>query len=300
MTTTALITGAATGIGNLTAQALARAGCTVYATMRGVRGRNRERAQGLQQAVAGAAGDPHGTLRVIELDVQDEQSVTAAVQTVIDESGQLDVVVHNAGHLAVGYAEAFTADEIDWLFDVNVLGAHRVNRAVLPHMRARHDGYLIYIGSTTSVVMPPFMAPYVATKAAFDTLARTTAYEIGRFGIETTILMPGPFTSGTSHFPDASRPHDTETAAAYAELDKLVDENEDATSGLFDPAVRADPAAVADEVVRLVSLPRGSRPLRPVVDFTRSGVEDVNEVNEHAQAEYLERMGFGQLLQAAV
>src|SRR4051812_19221719 len=108
MTTTALITGAATGIGNLAARALAREGCTVYATMRGVRGRNRERAEELQRSVAGATGDSHGALRVIELDVQDDRSVKAAVQTVIDESGHIDVVVHNAGHLAVGYAEAFT------------------------------------------------------------------------------------------------------------------------------------------------------------------------------------------------
>jgi NAD(P)-dependent dehydrogenase (short-subunit alcohol dehydrogenase family) len=264
--------------------------------MRGVQGRNRDRAEALQQAVAGSDGD----LRVIELDVQDDASVTAAVQTVIKESDRIDVVVHNAGHLAVGYAEAFTAEEIDRLFDVNVLGAHRLNRAVLPHLRSRRDGYLIYIGSTTSVVMPPFMAPYVATKAAFDALARTTAYEVGRFGIETTILMPGPFTSGTSHFPDAGRPHDTATSAAYAALDPLVERNEEATSGLFDPAVEADPAAVADEVVRLVAMPRGSRPLRPVVDFTESGVEEVNKVNERAQAEYLERMGFGELLQVAV
>ena len=106
--------------------------------------------------------------------------------------------------MALGYVEAFTAEEIAQLIDVNVLGVQRVNRAALPHFRGRREGTLIYVGSTTTVVVPPFLGPYVASKFAFDALAQTTAYEVGQFGIETTIVMPGAFTSGTEHFPNAS------------------------------------------------------------------------------------------------
>jgi NAD(P)-dependent dehydrogenase (short-subunit alcohol dehydrogenase family) len=162
---TILITGAATGIGRLTAIALARVGHTVYATMRDPQGRSAARAESLRAETAGC------DLRVLDLDVQSQGSANAAVQTVIDQTGGLDVVVHNAAHLVVGYTEAFTAEDIAHLFDVNVLGAQRVNRAALPYLRARRAGTLLYIGSTTTVVVPPFIGPYIASKFAFDALA---------------------------------------------------------------------------------------------------------------------------------
>lgn len=295
MTATVLITGSSTGIGNLTARALAAAGHAVYASLRDFDGKNAARAREL----ADFAGSRGLHLKTLELDVQSQASADAAVKAVLDDAGRLDVVVHNAGHLAVGYAEAFTAEEVAHLFDVNVLGTQRVNRAALPHMRERRAGLLVYVGSTTSVCLPPFLAPYVATKAAGDALAATTAYEVGRFGIETTIVMPGPFTSGTDHFPNASHASDQAVTAAYAALDPLVARNEDATTGLFTPGVDADPQAVADEIVRVLALPEGARPRRTVVDFSRGGADVANAVLEATQRDYLTRMGFAELLHAA-
>ncbi len=141
-----LITGAGTGIGNLTARALASAGHTVYASMRDPAGRNAARASELIDTARREGVD----LRVVELDVQSQDSADAAVKTVLDEAGQLDVVVQNAGHLVVGYTEAFTAEDIARLFDVNVLGLQRVNRAVLPHMRRRRTGTLLYVAHPRS------------------------------------------------------------------------------------------------------------------------------------------------------
>jgi NAD(P)-dependent dehydrogenase (short-subunit alcohol dehydrogenase family) len=207
------------------------------------------------------------------------------------------VVVHNAGHLAVGYVEAFTAEDIAHLFDVNAFGAQRVNRAALPHLRERGEGTLVYVGSTTTVVVPPFLGPYVASKFAFDALAQVTAYDVSQFGIETTIVMPGAFTEGTEHFPHASRASDTETGAAYSALDPLVARNEAATASLVEPGVEADPVAVADEITRVLRLPVGQKPLRTVVDFTQSHVEVVTDAARRAQESFLTRMGFGQLLQ---
>jgi NAD(P)-dependent dehydrogenase (short-subunit alcohol dehydrogenase family) len=292
MSSVVLITGAATGIGNLTARALAAAGHTVYASMRNIEGRNAGNANELLELGRRDGLD----LRVVELDVQSESSAAAAVATVLAEAGQLDTVVHNAGHLYVGYVEAFTPDDIQRLFDVNAIGIQRVNRAVLPHMRERRSGTLLYVGSTTSVVVPPFLGPYVASKFAADALAQVTSYEVGQFGIETTIVMPGPFTQGTEHFPHASHAADEDRTRAYAALDPLVARNEEATSNLFPPGVDAHPRAVAEEITRVLALPAGTRPLRTVVDFTDAGVEKVNEVMHRAQEEFITRLGFGELL----
>jgi NAD(P)-dependent dehydrogenase (short-subunit alcohol dehydrogenase family) len=292
MSSTVLITGAATGIGNLTARALATAGHTVYASMRDPNGHNAGHASDLLDFGQRAKGD----VRVVELDVRSQTSADKAVLTILDEAGELDTVVHNAGHLFVGYVEAFTAEDIASLFDVNALGIQRVNRAVLPHLRARRRGTLIYVGSTTTVVVPPFLGPYVASKFAFDALAQVTAYEVGQFGIETTIVMPGPFTKGTEHFPNASHASDATVTRDYAPLDAMVARNEEATSNLFRPDVDADPEAVADEITRVLALPAGTRPFRTVVDFTDAGVEEVNQAAWRAQENYLTRMGFGDLL----
>ncbi|MFG3203865.1 SDR family oxidoreductase [Streptomyces sp. NPDC048192] len=292
MTSVVLITGAATGIGNLTARALAAAGHTVYASMRDIHGRNSGRADELLELGRSEGQD----IRVVELDVQSDSSADAAVATVLDEAGRLDTVVHNAGHLYVGYVEAFTPEDIHRLLDINAVGIQRVNRAALPHMRSRRSGTLVYVGSTTSVVVPPFLGPYVASKFAADALAQVTAYEVGQFGIETTIVMPGPFTQGTEHFPNAGHAGDGERTRAYAELDPLVARNEQATEGLFPPGVDAHPRAVAEEITRVLALPPGTRPFRTVVDFSQAGVDEVNEVLRRAQEDFVTRLGFGELL----
>ncbi len=291
-----LVTGAATGIGQLSAHSLAEAGHIVYASMRDIAGRNAARARKELDYAQSHRVD----LRIVELDVTSQESANQAIQTILAEQGHLDVVLHNAGHLVVGYVEAFTAEEIDRLFNTNALGVVRVNRAVLPHLRERGAGLLLYTGSTTSVVVPPFLGPYVASKMAMDGLAQTTAYEVSQFGIETCIVMPGPFTQGTEHFPDATRPADTATSAAYARLDGMVARNEEATSSLFTPGVDANPQAVADEFTRIVGLPAGTRPFRSVVDFSNADVETGNALLWKLQEAFLTRMGFANLLHPVI
>ncbi|GAA0466770.1 SDR family oxidoreductase [Streptomyces olivaceiscleroticus] len=289
---TVLITGAGTGIGNLTARALARAGHRVYASMRDTATDHAEKLRRL-------ATDERIDLRPIVLDVQSEESIQQAIDAILTETGVLDVVVQNAGHLATGYVEAFTAEDIAHLFDINVLGAQRVNRAVLPHFRARRSGTLLYVGSTSVLDVPPFLGPYVASKAAFDVMAQATRYEVAPLGIESVIVMPGPFTRGTNHFPNASRASDSAVTQGYAELEPFVARNLQATNSLFPEGVDPDPVAVADEITRVLALPYGTRPFRTVVDFTRFSVDDINELSTSHIRRAMHHMGYEQLLTVA-
>lgn len=145
--------------------------------------------------------------------------------------------------------------------------------------------------------MPPFLGPYVASKFAFDALAHTTAYEVSQFGVETTIVMPGAFTKGTEHFPNASLASDVAVTRAYSALDPMVARNKEATEGLFPPAVDADPVAVAQEIARVLALPVGEKPFRSVVDFTKTGVEEVNAAARRHRERFVSGLGFAELLE---
>jgi NAD(P)-dependent dehydrogenase (short-subunit alcohol dehydrogenase family) len=286
-----LVTGASSGIGKLSALALASAGHTVYASMRGVTGKNAARARELRDWSFARGLD----LRVVELDVLSQASADAAVATVMAEQGRLDVVMHNAGHLVVGPAEAYTPEEITAVFDSNVLGAQRVNRAALPVLRQQQRGLLLWIGSTTTRGgFPPFLGPYAAAKAAMDSLAVSMSWELARFNIETSIVVPGAFTSGTEHFANAGQPGDGERASAYARYAGLMDQIGARLTALMPPD--ADPQAVADEIVRIVGLPHGERPFRSVVDFMDDGAAAVTEVAERAREDFAKRIGIADLL----
>jgi NAD(P)-dependent dehydrogenase (short-subunit alcohol dehydrogenase family) len=207
-----LVTGASSGFGLITAQSLAQAGHTVYASMRETEGRNAPQVA----AIAAWAAEQKADLRTVELDVQSEASAQAGVAAVIADTGRLDVIVHNAGHMVFGPAEAFTPDQYIQQYDVNVLGAQRVNRAALPHLRGQGRGLLVWVGSSsTRGGTPPFLAPYFAAKAAMDALAVSYSTELALWGIETTIMVSGAFTKGTNHFAHSGVPADKDRAAEY-------------------------------------------------------------------------------------
>jgi NAD(P)-dependent dehydrogenase (short-subunit alcohol dehydrogenase family) len=212
VTSTIVVTGASSGFGAMTVPALADAGHTVYAGMRGTTGRNESAAAD----AARHAGEHAVDLRVVELDVSDQASVDAAVARIVEETGRLDVVVHNAGHMVLGPTEAFTPEQLAAVYDTDVLSTQRVNRAALPHLRAQGDGLLVWVGSSsTRGGTPPYLAAYFAAKAAEDSLAVSYAAELACFGIETTIVVPGSFTTGTNHFANAGSAGDTAVAEAY-------------------------------------------------------------------------------------
>jgi len=288
-----LVTGASSGFGRLTVEALGRAGHTVYASMRDVAGRNAGNAAGLA-AIAGS------DIRPVELDVQAEASADAAVAAIIAESGRIDVLIHNAGHMMFGPAEAFTADQFAQQYDVNVLGTQRVNRAVLPHMRAAREGLLVWVSSSSSAGgTPPWLSPYFAAKAAMDALAVQYARELARWGIETSIIVPGAFTRGTNHFANSGRPADEARAAEYeaGPYRGFGEQVEHAFAEIVPDD--ADPAGVADEIVGLVGLPFGKRPFRLHYDPTGDGADVGFTVLDRLRAEMLHRVGLSDLLHPA-
>jgi NAD(P)-dependent dehydrogenase (short-subunit alcohol dehydrogenase family) len=289
----ALVTGASSGFGRLAAQALALAGPTVYASMRDTGGRN----AGAAAEMTALAGSRRMRLRPIELDVQSQASVDAAVARTIAEAGRLDVVVHNAGHMAFGPAEAFTPEQFAQLFDVNVLSTQRVNRAVLPHMRGQGEGLLVWVSSSSSAGgTPPYLAPYFAAKAAMDALAVQYAREVARYGIETSIVVPGAFTHGTNHFAHASAPADAARAAEYetGPYAGFGNEIQQAFAAIVPPG--ADVSRVAEAIVDVVGRPFGGRPFRVHVDPAQDGADVGFAVLDRLRAEMLHRVGFGDLL----
>ena len=164
----AIVTGSATGIGYETAIHLAKNGFYTY-----------------------AAKSQNLPLRVIQLDVTDDISITKAIGTVINESGKVDVLVNNAGYGLVGSIEDMSIEELKAQYETNVFGVFRVTKEVLPHMRKQHGGSIINISSIAGRIALPLYSAYVSTKFAIEGLSESMAYELEPFGIKVAIIEPG-------------------------------------------------------------------------------------------------------------
>jgi NAD(P)-dependent dehydrogenase (short-subunit alcohol dehydrogenase family) len=290
-----LITGASSGFGALTARALADGGSTVYAGMRHTTGRNAP-----QVEAAHAYAAEHGVdLRAIELDVSFQDAVDSAAEQILGEHGRIDVLIHNAGHMVVGPAEAFTPEQLAELYDINVLSTQRVNRAVLPSMRERGAGLVLWVSSSSvKGGTPPYLAPYFAAKAGMDSLAVSYAGELVRWGVETSIVVPGSFTRGTNHFARSGRPADKEVEAAYeTKYAGLMDQVAAKLAALAPPD--ADASMVSEEIARIVALPAGQRPFRVHIDPVDDGSEEVSDVADRIRREFLTRVDLGDLLEVS-
>jgi NAD(P)-dependent dehydrogenase (short-subunit alcohol dehydrogenase family) len=288
-------TGAANGIGRSTCDELARAGHTVYVSMCETKGRNAHRVEEVE-----AFASKHGVdLRAIELDVSSEASANSAMEAIIAESGRLDVVVHNAGQIAYGPAEAFTSEQLAELYDTNVLSTQRVNRAVLPQLRKQGQGLLVWISSSSARGgSVPFLGAYASSKAALDALALSYAGELARWGIETTIVVPGAL--GPGHYIRSGRPRDTIRAEEYAD-GPTADISEVALKGLAYLSPRdPDPEDVASAIAKVVAMPFGQRPLRIHFDPDDDGAAAVDGVADRTRAELLRRIGLEDILKPAV
>jgi len=288
-----VITGASSGFGRLSANALAKAGHTVYASMRDTTGRNKAQVADVETF----ARDNGVDLRAIELDVGSQESVDAAVAKIVAEQGRLDVVIHNAGHMVFGPAEAFTPEQLAELYDINVLSTQRVNRAALPHLRKQGKGLLVWVSSSSSAGgTPPYLAPYFAAKAGMDAMAVVYARELSRWGIETSIIVPGAFTGGTNHFAHSGRPADEARVAEYeaGPYAGFGEQVQKAFAAIVPPD--ADASAVADAILGVVDTPFGKQPFRVYIDPIEDGSNVGFTVLDRLRSEMLHRVGLSDVL----
>jgi NAD(P)-dependent dehydrogenase (short-subunit alcohol dehydrogenase family) len=176
MAKTVLITGASSGIGEETVKALLAVGHTVYAGARRV-----DRMKGLAEAGA----------HLLRLDVTDDASMTAAVQTVLREAGRIDVLINNAGYGSYGALEDVPPEEARRQFDVNLFGLARLTQLVLPAMRAQHSGRIVNVSSIAGKFGEAFGGWYHATKFAVEGLSDSLRMELHPLGIDVVVIQPG-------------------------------------------------------------------------------------------------------------
>jgi NAD(P)-dependent dehydrogenase (short-subunit alcohol dehydrogenase family) len=263
-----LITGANGGFGKLTTRALLADGHTVVASMRDIDGRNKPVAEELSSAGA----------HVIEIDVTDDDSVITGVQQATDIAGGMDVLVNNAGIGVMGLQETFTAGDWQRLFDINVFGVQRMNRAILPLFRKQGSGLLLHVSSLLGRMTIPYYGPYNASKWALEALAENYRAELSAFGVDACLVEPGGFP--TSFIDRLMKPADVSRQAEYVEMADAPT----AALANFEQALAAnpqqDPQLVADAIVKLVEMPAGQRPFRTVVDKLGMG-DPIEGYNNH-------------------
>ena len=177
-----IVTGSSSGIGLESALLLARNGYITYATMRSL-----EKDTSIKTAVQ-KEGLP---IRVVQLDVTDDNSVKNAVDHIISEAGRIDVLVNNAGYSLGGALEDLSMEEIKSQYETNLFGLIRVIQAVLPIMRKQRSGRILNISSGTGIFGFPGISAYVSTKFAVEGLSESIAYELEPFGIKVILIEPG-------------------------------------------------------------------------------------------------------------
>ena len=168
---TAIVTGASSGIGLATALLFAKKGYKTYGLSR--------RKQGRTDFIE------------IQADVNDDESVKSAVARVLEERGQIDVLVNNAGFAMVGATEESSIAQVKAIFETNFFGVVRMTNAVLPAMRKQQSGRILHIGSIVGLIPSPYMSYYSATKHAVEGYAESLDHEIRNLGIRSIVIEPG-------------------------------------------------------------------------------------------------------------
>ncbi len=293
-----LITGVGSGFGRTTAIELARAGHIVYASMRrdDLEGHSKERWASLRSV----ASEERLDLRPLELDLQEDASCRAAVDRIVADEGRVDVAMNNAAMMMYGLTEAFRPEQVLQILDLNAVFWLRVNRAVLPVMRRAGKGLLVYTGSGINRIPDPFTGLYAASKAAGDVLAEVMALEAARYGIETVIVQPGAYTSGTDHFKHAVGPLDHEVARQYRKMEGLSDQLTHRLDGANLSGRRHDIGKVAEAIRDIIAMAPGTRPKRIDIDPRGRDVGKINDLTAQLQRDFFGRMGMADLSEPTV
>jgi len=285
---TVLITGSSTGFGRDIAETLARAGHHVFASMRAIDGKNRAHAEALRRL----ASTQRVKLEVLDLDVTSSDSIDRAVASVLDKTGRVDVLINNAGIASAGVSEAFTLDQVQAVFDINVFGMLRMTRAVLPGMRRQHDGLVINVGSVLGRVTLPFFGIYGASKFAVEALTDSFRYELSQLSVEVVLVQPSAYP--TAMYSAAQRPADARRTDEYGGIGEIPGRLFDQFTQIFRAPNAPNPHDVAEAVSNLIAQPKGQRPIRTVVGAP-FGADVVNEHAASVERQLIDGLGLGEL-----
>jgi NAD(P)-dependent dehydrogenase (short-subunit alcohol dehydrogenase family) len=267
-----LITGTNSGFGWLTAKSVAAFGHKVYATIRETKGKNADKAKALAQVE---------NVTVLDVSLTDEASVKEAIDTIIAKEGTIDILVNNAGSAIFGVAESSTTDDVQRMFDVNVIAPWRLMKLVLPFMRKQSEGLIINVSSGWGRFAAPFTVVYGASKFALEGLSEGLHYEVRPLGIDVAIIQPGAFPTEMSQKIQVGS--DASVVDEYGAIADVPNKLFAAIGQMFETA-KPDPQDVADAVVNLINLPKGQRPLRTVVDTPTGDI--TKRANDAVKVEY--------------
>ena len=202
----ALVTGSSSGIGLETAISLAKDGYHTFASMR-----NTAKGKELEEI----AKKENLPIEVIELDVDKEESIVSAVKKVIESAGRLDVLVNNAGYGQFGCTEDVSLEDFRKQFETNFFSVVRIIQEVAPIMRKQNSGNIINISSVAGRMGLPGSPAYISSKFALEGLGECLRYELGQFGIKTTLIEPGVI---KTNFFESMKIPDSKTDPKYKEL----------------------------------------------------------------------------------
>jgi NAD(P)-dependent dehydrogenase (short-subunit alcohol dehydrogenase family) len=280
-----LITGTNSGFGWLTTKSVAAFGHKVYATIRDTEGKNSDKAKALAQVE---------NVTVLDVSLTDETSVKKAIDAIIEKEGTIDVLVNNAGAAMFGVAESSTADDVQRMFDVNVIAPWRLIKLALPFMRKQAEGLIINVSSGWGRFSVPFSVVYGASKFALEGLSEGLHYELRPLGVDVVIIQPGAFPTEMSQKIQVGS--DTSVVDDYKAIADVPNKMFAAIGQIFE-TTNPDPQDVAEAVVNLINLPKGQRPLRTVVDpATGKIIKTANDAVNVEYAKVLTAFGMEELL----
>jgi NAD(P)-dependent dehydrogenase (short-subunit alcohol dehydrogenase family) len=250
-----IITGSSSGFGLKAAKDFADKGNKVFATMRKPDGKNAEKKTELE------AHSAH--IKVVDMDVTNETSVKEAMDGILAEAGNIDILINNAGIMYLGITEAFSVEQARFQMETNYYGAIRTMQSVLPSMRKAGSGLIINTSSLVGRMSPPFFGTYTATKHALEGYSQALRYEVSPFGVDVVMVEPGPF--GTGLLASGQVPAHNEVLETYGELAGVPAAMGENFAQMLQSEDAPDPQWVVDAYLKLAEMPTGKRPTRTVV-----------------------------------
>jgi len=202
----ALVTGSSSGIGFESCIALAKDGYRTFASMRDIK------KAGEIEAIAKKENLP---IDVIQLDVDNEESIVSAIKQIVSDGGRLDVLVNNAGYGQFGCTEDVSVDDFRKQFETNFFSIIRIIQEVSPIMRNQNSGIIVNISSVIGRMGLPGFPAYISTKYALEGLSECLRYELGQFGIKVTLIEPGAI---KTNFFDSMKIQESKTDPKYKKL----------------------------------------------------------------------------------